>query len=592
MGGAPSQEEARTAYARAFTSARADDDVEAMADAALGLASLQRFGGEPGRGPALLHEAYLAAADMPETRARLASALARSWVYGNDAERGRPFAEEAVALADQAGDAPVLADALDAQLATTWGPDDLAERLHITSRLQDVAAHVDDVRTRLDAHLWRLTTALETLDVVGVQRQLSALDRLAEETDLPVPRFFALTRRAMYAVLTDDLDGARSLIAEAGPIGYAAGIPDTYAVTHTLLGECVRHSNDATQLRAEATLYEEHAVAHGIQSLLAEAAVLWVEAGEPERGARLVTQIAGRGFDVVARDVDWMLTVTKCVDAAARAGVPDIARDGLNQLAPYAGRAVVDAGAVVCQGVVEDYLHAAALAVGDERAEDWRAAAIAAYQRLGASWWLRRVQARDARSPARSSPGAPLTLAFRALPGQGMWSIGAAGAEQLLADMKGLRYLHLLLERPGVDVSALDLSAMAAGQGGTVDEAPAGELLDRRALSDYRRRLSELDEELDEAQSWADTGRVERIETERDALLREIAGATGIGGRVRSSGGSAERARVAVRKAMTAALERIEAGDPFTARVLRRCVTTGSRCRYTPDPDTPTDWQL
>jgi hypothetical protein len=37
---------------------------------------------------------------------------------------------------------------------------------------------------------------------------------------------------------------------------------------------------------------------------------------------------------------------------------------------------------------------------------------------------------------------------------------------------------------------------------------------------------------------------------------------------------------------------RIENDDPTTARLLRRGVTTGSRCRYLPDPDTPADWML
>ena len=148
-------------------------------------------------------------ADSPATRARLAAALARSWVYGNDAARGAPFAVEAVELAEQTHDPTVLADALDGQLAASWGPDDLSERLHITARLQDVAAHVDDVRTRMDAHLWRLTTALETLDVTGMHRQLSALDLLADETRSPLVRYFAMTRRAMHATLTDDLHPAR-----------------------------------------------------------------------------------------------------------------------------------------------------------------------------------------------------------------------------------------------------------------------------------------------------------------------------------------------------------------------------------------------
>ena len=164
-----------------------------MAAAALELASLQRFGGPGGRTHALLHEAYLAAADSPAARARLAAALARSWVYGNDAARGAPFALEAVELAEETHDSTVLADALDAQLATSWGPDDLPERLQITARLQDVAAHVDDVRTRMDAHLWRLTTALETLDVssIGTRR---ALD-LARANDA---RFFLASTSEVY----------------------------------------------------------------------------------------------------------------------------------------------------------------------------------------------------------------------------------------------------------------------------------------------------------------------------------------------------------------------------------------------------------
>ena len=184
-------EAARAAHCDAFVAARAADDVGAMSAAALGLASLQRFGGPGGRTPALLHEAYLAAGDSAATRARLAAALARSWVYGNDAVRGAPFALEAVELAEETRDPTVLADALDAQLATSWGPDDLSERLHISARLQDVAAHVDDVRTRMDANLWRLTTALETLDVTGMHRQLSALDLLADETGSPLVRYFA-----------------------------------------------------------------------------------------------------------------------------------------------------------------------------------------------------------------------------------------------------------------------------------------------------------------------------------------------------------------------------------------------------------------
>ena len=95
--------DARTAAIRAFHQARDAGDAGRMAEAALGLPSGQQFGEHPGQIPALIHEAYAAAADPP-TRARLTAALARAWAYGGDAPRGVPFADQAVSLADRTGD--------------------------------------------------------------------------------------------------------------------------------------------------------------------------------------------------------------------------------------------------------------------------------------------------------------------------------------------------------------------------------------------------------------------------------------------------------------------------------------------------------
>jgi len=593
MGGQPAQpslDGARASYAAAFDEAAARDDVAAMADAALGLASLQRFGEEAGRAPMALHRAYAAASSSPELRARLASGLARSWVYSYDPSRAVPFANEAVQIADALGDPALLADALDAQLATLWGPDDLPERLHVTSRLQDVAAHVDSVQTRLDAHLWRLTTAMETLDVVGVHRQLAALDVLAAETDSDVVAFFAASRRAMHAVLTGDLDRADELVAVVGAHADTGDVPDGFAIYHTLLVEIARQRGDVATLREKAPMFEFYAVERGIQSLLAETAVLWSECGEVERSANLVEQVVGSALDAVPRDVDFLLTVTQTVEAAAATGLVDVCRDGMALLAPYAGRAVLNAGAVTCRGVVEDYLSRAGASVGDVRADNWRAAAASAYRRLDAPWWLRRVAGPNQRAAAVAAM--QREISFRPVPGRAVWSVGAAGAEKLLPDMKGLHYLHFLLQRPGREVTALELSA-SISSAGVVVEQPSIELGgDRRALAAYRSRLQEIDDELDEATSWADSVRVELLQGEREALLQEVGVAAGLSGRHRTGGASAERARIAVRKAIAAALDRIEAEDISTARVLRTTVRTGTTCCYEPDPVRPAAWRL
>ncbi|HEX9467369.1 MAG TPA: hypothetical protein VGA11_03060 [Acidimicrobiia bacterium] len=173
----------------------------------------------------------------------------------------------------------------------------------------------------------------------------------------------------------------------------------------------------------------------------------------------------------------------------------------------------------------------------------------------------------------------------------GRWSIGAEDALFVVADLKGLHYLHYLVQRPGIDVEALALSAAHAGHPGmTLDQADLGNVLDATALAAYRRRLSELDAELDAADDRGDQAGAAKLSTERDSLLDQLRVATGLGGRTRRNGASAERARIAVRKAIAAALTHIDQHDPSIARILRDSIHTGTSCRYDPNPDHPVTW--
>src|SRR3954468_1386841 len=76
----------RAALLAASDAARAAGDSSSMAEAALELSRVLRFGPHAGQVPVLLREAYVAV-DEPATRCRLAAALARVWVYGSDAAR-------------------------------------------------------------------------------------------------------------------------------------------------------------------------------------------------------------------------------------------------------------------------------------------------------------------------------------------------------------------------------------------------------------------------------------------------------------------------------------------------------------------------
>ncbi|MEU3505376.1 hypothetical protein ABZ726_33265 [Streptomyces hundungensis] len=146
---------------------------------------------------------------------------------------------------------------------------------------------------------------------------------------------------------------------------------------------------------------------------------------------------------------------------------------------------------------------------------------------------------------------------------------------------------------PGVESSALALSAAAPGHAGTVvADSETGEVIDRQALAAYRQRLREIDAELDTAGSWNDQAGLDRLRLEREALLAEVRAATGLGGRRRRISSTEERARVAVRKTIAAAPDRIQQHDSALARLLRDTVHTGASCHYDPDPARPVTWLL
>jgi hypothetical protein len=161
------------------------------------------------------------------------------------------------------------------------------------------------------------------------------------------------------------------------------------------------------------------------------------------------------------------------------------------------------------------------------------------------------------------------------------------GVSARVRDSKGMRDIAELLARPGRAIAALDL--VAAGSP-TVAQPGSGPALDATARAQYRRRLAELEEALDDADRTGDVAASARLAAERDMLAAELAGAYGLGGRARQAGSSGERARTAVTTRVKDALRRLDQVHPAAARHLRRAIRTGTFCVYDPDP--PLVWQV
>ena len=65
-------------------------------------------------------------------------------------------------------------------------------------------------------------------------------------------------------------------------------------------------------------------------------------------------------------------------------------------------------------------------------------------------------------------------------------------------------------------------------------------------------------------------------------MVRELAAATGLGGRPRQLGSDSERARLNVTRAIRSAISRIRDRAPDAAAHLDQAVRTGARCSYSP----------
>lgn len=477
-----------------------------------------------------------------EARAREALGLAVE--HARDAHLAAGFADDAVRLAEEVDDPALLATALDARLTTHAGPDDLEARLGTSLRLLALVRQEPDPDVRLAAHVWRLTTALEQLDLSTVRRQLAALDLLADETSDGRARFYACSRRAMFALTEGDAVGAARLTSEAADAGAEADVQDSGAVLDSLQVELARHRGDRTALCRHAQALEERGRSAHLPTPLAEAAALWVESGEPVRARRLV-DLHAPDLDDLPRDGDWLVTVSKLCEAAAGCGRPGTAAECARLLEPYAGRAVLKPLGHVFSGVVDDYL---ALATGDpDRADEARAA----YRRLGADWWVRRGPL--GRPNRGSRIDIPRVLHLHPAEGSTrLWCVGHEGALRMVPSMLGLEYLRLLVQSPGVDVPALELSAAADPD---VVDSGTGTLVDQQVLADHRRRSRESPEPPPDVEG-------------------------------------AEPARAAVRKAIRAALARLELHDGEVAYALRTTIRTGTSCRYEPDPFRPIEWRL
>src|SRR2546421_3811644 len=376
-------------YAEATDLALAGGDLGTAARAVLALARGQRFDATAGVLPARLHEVYIRT-EAPATRASLAATLARTWAYTGQPRRAAPFADTAMDLAHRLGDPVVLADCLDATMAAHWGPDELHRRRRWAEELDYTVAHLREPRARMQAHLWGLTVALETLNLPRLHRHLRALELLGEHS--AEARFFAASRRLALDVMRGRFDTAPHLRQVAADAAGHAFVADREAVLHAMTSYPALMCGDRDTCADEAAVYEEFALAEGAPAILAEAAWVWVGAGRPDRAEALVGHFDTGTLGGLPADADWLLTVQCLLEAAIAVDSREVVAAATQLLTPYEGRAVINAGAVMFHGVTDDALARGNALLGNpDVAARLKNQALRTYRRIGATWWHDRL---------------------------------------------------------------------------------------------------------------------------------------------------------------------------------------------------------
>jgi hypothetical protein len=183
-----------------------------------------------------------------------------------------------------------------------------------------------------------------------------------------------------------------------------------------------------------------------------------------------------------------------------------------------------------------------------------------------------------ANSAERRSPVVSPAREFSMVAEGEYFAISTEGGTLRFKATRGMQYLARLVEQPDVALHVLEL----AGSADAADRGDAGELLDSSAFRAYRARLETLREMVDDAEARGDVEGAERARDEMETIAKELARASGRGGRARRAESAVDRARSAVQRRLKDAIQRVSGQNADLGKWLERAIHTGNYCSFRP----------
>ncbi len=582
----------------------------------------------------LLEDALAALPDEDSAlRASLLARLSVALTMQESVERRRTTAEDAVEMARRVADDRALAYALAAHCDAIAGPDNCERRLAESEEIVRLARSIGDRALELLGRRHRVLVLLETGDMDSADAEAFRFASVAEAIRQPLYQWYVPLWRGLRALMRGDFAGAFAASDEAERIGARAHSGNANMLTVVQRWIALAQLDRPQEAHDQARALIELLAGWGGPYVAMADTWMFAVAEDIEQARSALRRLPDATGAWIPLDSEWLPTMCQLSIALTALDEADAAGAAYERLLPYRTRFGIEGIGAATHGSVEHHLGLLARTSGllDDAVEHFEAA-LAANARIGArrleaqtmvelaDTLMRRGAADDAslaadlRTRAASilrdvglddgdAPAAaiPATASTSRSPNRfsaegELWTLAFGGEIVRVKDVKGLRDIARLLARPGAEMAALDLVVEAGGTPAarpSDDLAPpghAGELLDDEARARYKARLAELERDIDDADAMSDPVRAERAREERDAIVRELSSAYGLGGRPRRAGDPNERARTTVTRRIREAIARVSDVHPALGRHLRNSVRTGAFCSYAPEQ--PVDWEL
>ncbi|HXH13179.1 MAG TPA: AAA family ATPase [Alphaproteobacteria bacterium] len=387
---------AMTTFQEAAAVARSLAIAEDLALAALGFEETAWRPGLPGDTAVQLCEQALQALGEGDSamKARVLGGLTRALAFTDAWARATATGGQAIDIARRLGDPAILTATLRVSLYARyvrWGPEHIEDRFAAATEMVRLGEQIDDKSILLEAYLWRLFDLMALGDLPGMEAQLEAHTRLAEQLRQPFYLYNDASFRAMVAIFRGQFSEGERLAQQALAIGQSLRGQDTLGVFGVQIFTIRREQGRLQEVAS--------AVRHFVQSSPQSArwrpglAVIYNELGLEAEARGEFEHLAAHDFADVPRDASWVLHIVYLIEVCVALG--DVHRAAIlyQLLQPYAGYTIVAGPTVACYGAAERYLGMLAAAMRRwAEAQRHFEAALAMNARMEAKPWLAHTQ--------------------------------------------------------------------------------------------------------------------------------------------------------------------------------------------------------